>query len=288
MAARNTGRTSRPAQGVVIPDETATEAPPPEDGHPRITPSSIGGLSTFQPATMDVSSITMMIYGASGAGKTRLAATACRIPAMSPVLLLDIEGGSLTLKGLFDTDPIDIVSIPSWPKLQKVYNDLYKGKHPYKTVIVDSGSEAQKLALLHAMEGTQARLPDSPDPMSFDTEKLPEIRDWYRNSEQMRRFIRGFRDLPINTIFTALDMDKEAGAITTKWPLFTNKLSDEIPGLVSTVYYLYVKETRDATPNQRHLLTDKTTKALSKSRIHGLDTVLSDPHMEHIYAKLIG
>lgn len=260
---------------------------PTEERSSRISPGSIGGLSVFQPSTMDVSAITMMIYGDSGAGKTRLAGTAAQIEAMSPVLVLDVEGGSLTLKGLFDNDPIDILSIPSWPKLQAVYDDLYRGRHPYKTVVVDSGSESQKLALLHAMEGTKAKMPDSPDPVSFDTEKLPEIKDWYRNSEQMRRFIRGFRDLPINTIFTALAMDKDVGNVTTKWPLFTNKLSEEIPGLVSTVYYMYVKETRDASPNQRHLLTDKTTKALAKSRIHGLDTILSDPHMEQIYNKLV-
>ena len=245
----------------------------------KLSLASIGGLQLRRPADA-TEFVNMLIYGASGVGKTLLAGSAATVEEMAPVLYIDAEDGELTLGALKGhSHLIDIVSLTDWTKLQDIYNELYDGRHPYKTVVLDSGTEIQQLAM-NSVLGTTGRV--------LDVGITPEFKDWYKNTEQIRRMIRAFRDLPMNTIVTALEMDaKDPRGVTVHRPAFSNKLSAQIPAFFDAVFYLYVKEVKGDVANDRLILTDKTDKVVAKCRVQNVPLVLKDPEMSMIYDYLV-
>lgn len=256
----------------------------------RLSLTSIGGLKIRKPADK-LPYLNMMVYGDSGSGKTLLAGTAAYVQELCPILFIDVEGGTTTLSHFKDSTDLDIIPDPEeertlrWGDIQKIYNDLYSGKHPYKTVVVDSLTEMQKLAMNTTL-GSGAK-------MDIDaTGNLPEFKDWHINTEQMRRMVRAFRDLPINTIFTAL-ADEQVDPRTAKSdnpriikaPSFTKKLRLEMPAFFDLVFYLYSKQR--GTANVRYIQTDKDNSAVAKCRVHGIPTIIENPDMEALYDMLV-
>jgi hypothetical protein len=261
-----------------------SDAPP-----SRLSLGSIGGLKIRKPQDK-LPYLNIMIYGDSGAGKTLLSAGAAFVEEMSPILFIDVEGGTHTLSHL-DTSNIDIVPDPSeertlrWTDLQKIYDSLYQGQHPYKTVVIDSLTEMQKLSMSSTLgAGNKAEI----DAIG----NLPEFKDWHINTESMRRMVRAFRDLPINTIFTAL-ADEKVDPRTAKAenprmikaPAFTKKLQQEIPAFFDMVFYLYSKA-RGST-NIRYIQTDKDNTVVAKCRVYGIPMTIDSPGMEMLYDMLI-
>lgn len=256
----------------------------------RLTLSSIGGLKVRKPSDK-LPYLNAMVYGESGVGKTLLAGTAAYVEELSPVLFIDVEGGTTTLSHFGEDAQISIVPDPDedrplrWPDLQKIYNDLYTGNHPYKTVVIDSLTEMQKLAMNTVLNGVGK--------MTFEAEgNLPEFKDWHINTEQMRRLVRAFRDLPINTICTAL-ADEVADPRTArsdnprmlKRPSFTKKLAQEIPAFFDLVFYLYSKQRGES--NIRYIQTDKDNNVVAKCRVRGVPMHVTNPDMETLYNMLI-
>lgn len=231
---------------------------------------SIGGLSVGSVAQrMDY--INVLFYGASGVGKTVLAGSADEVPDMRPVLMIDVEGGTLSLK---NTHPdVNVVRVQSWDDMQKVYDALYRGDHDYKTVILDSLTEIQKFSMYNIMKGLMQSDPDrDPD--------VPGMREWGKNIEQIRRLVRAFRDLPMHTIFTALvaiDKDAKTGVMQAR-PSLSGKLSGEVAGYVDIVAYLYTKVS-DAHV-RRLLLTAATDRQIAKDRSGRLPQVIENPTMD--------
>lgn len=245
----------------------------------RLSQSSIGGLKIRKPAEA-MTYLNMMVYGDSGVGKTLLAGTAAFVPELSPVIFLDVEGGTLTLSHFDSTADMDVVRISEWARMQNIYDELREGKHPYKTTIIDSATEMQKLAMNTVLgAGTEI----------LDVGRTPEFKDWNINTEQMRRLIRAFRDLPMNTIVTALAMDSpntRNPALEIRKPSFSKKLANEIPGFFDLVWYMYTKEIANG-PNARLLCTDKTDRVVAKCRVSGVPQILQNPTMEKIYDMII-
>ena len=239
---------------------------------------SIAGLPIV-PVSSSIKYFNTLIYAESGTGKTVLAGSAQRVPDMAPVLLIDIEGGTMSLEDFYPDVPV--VRVNSWTGLQKVYDRLYSGKEEYKTVIVDSLTEAQKFSMQEIMRKSVREDPTiDPD--------VPRMRDWGKNIEQMRRFTRAMRDLPMNVIFTALatvDKDDNTGKQITR-PSFNGKLGAEIPAFMDTVLYMYIKEFNGG--QQRLLLSKKTARHLAKDRSNRLPAVIEEPTMELIHGYMTG
>lgn len=222
--------------------------------------------------------INMLIYGMSGAGKTRLAGSADALPELRPVLFIDVEGGTLTLRNT-DYNEIEVVRVKSWKEMEDVYNELYLGKHNYQTCIIDSLTEIQKLA----MDDTMRKLIEEHDDRDAD---VPGVREWNINIERTRKYVRRFRDLPMNTIFTALEHSEKnmrTGALKRK-PSLSGKVKDEVAAFLDIVVYLYTKEVGDE--NKRILLTGQTEDTVAKDRSGKLPMLIEDPTMSAIYHHL--
>lgn len=218
--------------------------------------------------------VNMLIYGESGSGKTRLAGSADVVEEMRHVLFIDVEGGTLTLRDTFPD--IKCVRVRSWPEMQAVYDSLYDGNHEFTTIVIDSLTEVQKLS----MDAVMLKLVEQHEERDAD---VPGVREWNINIEQTRKFVRAFRDLPCNTIFTALsqtDKDIRTGAIKRK-PSLSGKVKDEVAGFLDIVVYLYVKEINQE--NKRMLLCEQTENTVAKDRSNSLPQTIENPNMATLW-----
>lgn len=246
---------------------------------PVLTPDTIAGLRIVSPEAYEW--IKLLVYGEPGVGKTRFAGSAVLVPEMQPVLVLDFEGGTLSLQDMSD---INIVRLTSWEKVDRLYGSLYD-KNPYKTIVVDSLSELQKFSMSEIMRQVVQK----------DSERDPDIaslREWGKSSEQVRRFVRAFRDLQCNVIFTALnseDRDERTNTIKSR-PGLPGKLKGEVSGYVDIVLYMYRKEIRvDGNRKiQTLVLTQGTERQQAKDRSGKLPELLEAPTMQDVYNYIRG
>ena len=238
-----------------------------------LTQNSLGGL-IIQTVQEVPDFINILIYGNPGSGKTVLSGSADAVPEMRKVLFIDVEGGTYSLRKRYPD--IDVVRVQSWIDMMNVYSELYAMKHDYSTVVLDSVTEMQKFSMNDIMRKVLEEYPDR-DP------EVPSVREWGKNIEQIRRLVRAFRDLPMNTIITALaatDKDAMTGKIVTR-PSLSGKLAMEVGGFVDIVGYQYTKMVDGELT--RLLLTSGTDKEVAKDRTDSLPAVLENPTMQTIY-----
>lgn len=242
-----------------------------------LSQKKLAGL-VVQPVQERSQYYNILIYGDSGTGKTTLAGSADAVPSMRPVLFVDIEGGTASLQHSYPE--VETVRVTTWKEMQEVYNALHDGDHGYKTVVLDSLTEIQKFNMYSIMGEVMQKRPDlDPD--------VPSMREWGKNLEQIRRMVRGFRDLDMHTIFTSLnktEKDQKTG-LTTMKPSLSGKMADEVAAFLDIVVYYYVKQIGDGDDAEfkRLLLTQKTDSQVAKDRSGRLPMIIENPTMAEIH-----
>jgi hypothetical protein len=235
--------------------------------------------------------MNIFLYGDPGAGKTVLAGSSAAVADMSPVLIGDCEGGAFSLKAFYPE--VDVVRIKNTAELVQVYQTLLTTDHGYKTFVLDSLSEVNKMIMGDIMkavvEEDEERDPD-----------VPSIREWGKLGEQMRRVIRRFRDLPMHTIFTALlNEEQDAKGRVKKNPMLSGKLKKEVAGFMDIVLFVYAKHVKvnllTGEPDQdgeeglhRFVLSSSTDEFICKDRSSLMPEVMLDPTMTKIHTLIQG
>lgn len=209
------------------------------------------------------------MYGEPGAGKTHFIGTADDHEDTRPVLLLDVEGGTTTIR---KRSGIDVVSIRSIDQLIKVQHALHRENAGYyKTVAIDSLTELQKLDMVTVMRLAKEKNPNNTD------EDVPDQRAWGKSGERIRRIVRAYRDLPMNTIYTAHAGEKVDDFGSSYYPSLPGKLRGEVPGFMDVVGYLVAKQ--DKSGMKRTMQFAKTQRVIAKDRTSALGDSVEAPSM---------
>ena len=168
----------------------------------------------------------VLIYGEPGTGKTTFAATAPR-----PILWLEAEGGT---NSIGETKDIDIVRMEGLESYREVLKYVRKKPDAYKTLVIDSISEAQAAILAEIMREVSRMNPDR-------DEFAPQFGEWGKLTGVMRSILRAYRDVETNVIFTALtreDKDELTGRSVVR-PKMTPALAEDVLSFMDAGLYLY-------------------------------------------------
>lgn len=232
--------------------------------------------------------LTLLIFGASKAGKSTLAVTA---PA--PRLYLDVESASRFLPiervywdpaaerppeydGSWDTC---VVQTRDWATVEKVYQWLASGQHPFKSLIIDSISELQT-RFIESVNGRQ---------------QLTQ-QHWGDVYRAVGGLVRDIRDLTMHrtkpmecVVMTA--MMKEINGRYTPW--CQGQLQTLIPYLMDVTGYLWADSSTDTISGQttevRKFLTRRTDQYEAGERVGGrIDRVIENPNIAQMIEEIFG
>lgn len=214
-------------------------------------------------------SLTVLVHGASKAGKSTIGAT-----APYPRLMLDVEHGHKFLPiipkywdpkreappvadGTWDTC---VVPALTYEDMLAAYQYLKLGQHQFKSVIIDSVSELQ-VKLIDSLVGSEQ----------------VKMQQWGQILRSMGDMMRGLRDLtmhPVNpleaVVLTAMSVEKNG-----KYrPYLQGQLATQIPYFWDVVGFLRVEEWPNADPTQpayklRRMYIEATDFAEAGERVQG-------------------
>jgi hypothetical protein len=174
----------------------------------------------MKPASLDYSLIKALFYGAPGTTKTRTAASAVFVEEMWPVLMLESAANPLSIRD-YEYRPT-ILTMESMKDFNYPYDWLRNGQpkdhpfvrgceqmeveltFPYKTVIIDGGSEVQRHAFKAVVPGRDANVGDVPP--SLERQHFGQI------LAMMTNWSYKFVQLPMHVVLTCLEQEKQEGA----------------------------------------------------------------------------
>lgn len=242
------------------------------------------GIRIYRPGPTDYN-LKFLGYGDPGVGKTTLMASAVNCPAMQKVLLVNIEGGIMSVieaeeAGLQDTP--DVIELGAFKELQQILWYLRNEDHPYRTLIIDSLSELAQKNLDIIVETETARN----SKRNGDVDNV-WLEDYGKSTQQMRRTIREFRDLPMHVLFTChAASSKDQHGVEQVFPALTPKLRTSVLGYMDVVGFMYTtfeepKEEGEDPVMVRKLLTRPYGKWIAKDRSPGgrLGMTMTNPTM---------
>lgn len=232
--------------------------------------------------------LSILVHGESGAGKSTFS-----ISAPTPTLFLDVEAGSRFLQtkkvkwnpqdgeappeadGTWETC---VVTVHDFETALKAYEWLKSGKHPFKTVILDSISELQA----KAQESINGRA-------------QMQTQHWGQLLSKIAFFCRDLRDLTAHrsnpleaVIVTAMSRDVEG----VKRPYLQGQVASQVPYWFDICSYLFVDQKVDEETQQtkqvRRLLTAKHPQFEAKSRVPGLPAIIDEPNVNQMLESVFG
>lgn len=265
------------------PKPTATKEMDFRDGK-RVLPSS-GTLLEFIDAAEEWNTVLMLLFGAPGIGKTWFACSASSVAEMAPVLLIDNDGGSRSVRGKDQFKNVTIARIYGFEAYNELYSIAAIGK--YKTIILDNLGMTHNMIMDWLMERV----------LSEDSNREPNVpsqREYMIARAVITKIVRHFSALSersINVIFTAhADIVKDAVDKLAKIrPAIAGKLAYEVPGLLSIVGYMDTAKRARAQTQRRENANDPSRvvhfqpQALphldAKDQSNALGITMNDPNM---------
>jgi hypothetical protein len=219
-------------------------------------------------------SLTIVVHGESGVGKSWFADTA---PA--PRLVLDVEGGvRFTPSEKVDWDvrqapPEDaetvVVPVRELAVLQQAFQWVNSGKHPFRSIVVDSLSEAQKRAVDQIAGTAQMK-----------------TQDWGSLLRKMEQMVRAFRDLTMHpvapvdcVVFVCGSRTDDAGTVR---PQLQGQMGTTLPYYVDVVAHLGVG-VGEGGALERTATFAPVGGVVAKDRTGRLGSSMTDPSIPRLF-----
>ena len=226
-------------------------------------------------------SLSMLVHGGPKVGKTRLADT-----APPPRLFLDAEGGvRFTPSRKVEWDPeryappepgdweTCVVYVRSHESVQRVYQWLAAGKHPFRSVVMDSVSEVQQRCV-DAIAGHESM----------------QTQQWGELLRKMSSLVRSFRDLtfhPTNPL-EAVILVAMTREVNGRWkPYVQGQLGVTLPYYYDVVGYMFT-QLDETNTLRRRLLTQPVGMFEAGDRTGMLPTTIEDPTVPGILDTIYG
>lgn len=193
----------------------------------------------IKPVAKSTDCMSVLAYGRSGTGKTVFAST---FP--TPILFLDI--GEKGTDSIYNVPGVDVLKVESWTDFETIYWYIRANKDKYKTVVIDTVTQLQKLAVESALDG------DGKEKTSPMNKNL-----WGIASKMMVAWLINYRDLPVHTVFLAQDRNTvEDGAagedqiIQEVGPRLMPSVAGTLNAAVKVIGQTYIKEYKKTTKNR--------------------------------------
>lgn len=237
--------------------------------------------------------MSIIVHGDSKAGKTTLGST-----TPTPRLLLDAEAAHRFLPGRkISWDPITeappeddgtwdtaVVVVRSYSSMARAYEWLNSGRHPFKSVVIDSITEIQ-VKLKEQVTGDPVSAK-----MNYDT--------WGQVLAHMEDLMRKMRDLtehptrPIEAIVITAMTTYQDG----KWrPFLQGQAAKKAPYFFDVIGYMYVdlvyNQTDPTQPPQevRRMLVGFDPNIIAGERVGGrLPRIVSNPNVTEMLDNVFG
>lgn len=161
----------------------------------------------------------IMIYGESGAGKTRFA---CGFP---DVLVCDMDNGLSSVDW-----PIDAITVEDFRQLSAAYEYLRTGEHSYKAVVLDTVNEMQRLAMGATVKQFQR--------IKRSYGNLPSQSDYGKMLHDMIDLTRDFLALPMQVILLAQSVSRVFETDMLKPQLIGKSTANELVRKMDIVGYI--------------------------------------------------
>ncbi len=204
--------------------------------------------------------LTTLVYGTPGAGKTYFCGT------FPKPLFIDCNGGLMTVRA----KQVHYVAPETYAELLTV---LSSDLSEFETVILDTSTEAARIALESAL--------------ALSGRQLPQLSDWALAIERLRRLVRQFMDLPQHIVWTAEEKttrDEDTGRLFAG-PSLPGQLSAEIGAFFDCVFHLRSVFNPGSGKRERRLLTEPDGIYYAKDRTGKLEK-FEVPDFPTLWAKI--
>ena len=181
-----------------------------------------------------------VFYGRAGSGKTTLAAS------FPNALLIDIKNEEGTAS-VSDVKGLKVFSAETWEELEEIYWYLSEAKHTFKTVILDTVTQMQELAIRHVLTKSKKKVEEG-DEGGWGTMTK---QTWGDVATLMKTWIGHYRELGINVVFLAQerifnagdDVAEDVGQIDPEvGPRLMPSVSSTLNAAVDVIAHLFVRE----------------------------------------------
>jgi hypothetical protein len=246
-------------------------------------------LDDFPVVKADTLSVphSLTIYGPPGKGKSVLAASICKVPGFERTLMLDTEGGAVSLGRWYPE--VDVLPVQSAAGFQKAFEAVMNEKLveresnlPYQALIIDTLDKAQERQI-EAFDRS---------PEANANGKKNALYKWGAIKQWISKIADGAHQAPFFTIFVvhSEDYKSEETGVNLNTVMLQGSSRFNFPSVSDAVGYFDVVSIKgDDNKRTEHRSIDfrQDSRRITKQRFaSSLDGVILDPTMQKIFDKI--